>query len=421
MFVDQVKFSIKAGNGGNGIVSFRREKFVEFGGPYGGSGGRGGNVVFEVDESLNTLLDYSYNKKYEADNGENGKTKIQNGKNAKDLILKVPPGTVIYDQDTNDLLADLTNHQEQFIAAYGGRGGRGNHALAKAGKQSLEICENGEPGDEKNLRLELKVLADVGFVGLPSVGKSTLISMMSRVKPKIAAYEFTTLTPNLGVCKPNQLKSFVIADLPGLIKGASLGKGLGHQFLRHIERTKIIAHIVDMSRENPIKDFETINEELKSFNENLLKKKMIVIANKMDQKISEENLKNFKNNYDIEVIPISAIQNSGIEELKDRLSQLVEETNDTVSLVKTKKMKKIYRFVDVDSYDIEYDEEEKTYYVTGPKIEKLIKMTNFSTHDNVIRFINQIKAIGIYAELEERGIKEGDVVNICGYEFEYID
>ena len=285
MFTDEVIVELYAGDGGNGCMAFRREKFVPMGGPFGGNGGRGSNIIFKVDEGLNTLVDLRYNRIIRGKKGTNGEGKAKNGKNAEDLIIKVPIGTVITDVETNLIIADLTKKDDEAIIAYGGRGGRGNIAFATRTNPAPSFAENGEPGEYKKVKVELKLLADVGLVGLPSVGKSTIISKISASKPKIAAYHFTTLTPNLGVVRVSDSKSFVVADLPGLIKGASLGEGLGDKFLKHIERTRIIAHVIDMSGfegRNPYEDYLLINKELEDFNKSLLLKPQIIIANKMD-------------------------------------------------------------------------------------------------------------------------------------------
>ena len=420
MFIDSVKINVQAGNGGNGIIAFRREKFVELGGPFGGSGGKGGNIILKVDSGLNTLLDFNYNKKYIAPNGENGKNKAQNGHDAQDLILKVPPGTVVYNAETDEFICDLVHNEQEHILVKGGRGGRGNYALAKAGRHSLEICENGEPGESLSVRLELKLLADVGLVGLPSVGKSTLISVLSKVKPKIAAYHFTTLTPNLGVCKTNDNRSFVIADLPGLIEGASLGKGLGIQFLKHIQRTQVIAHIIDMSPDqDPISNYQTIVSELEAYDPKLMQKKQLIVANKMDIEGSIDNLTKFKAEYpDLEIMEISALTKEGLEMLKLRLADLLEASRDTKPIEARKVSKRIYRFEDITDYEIERIDDH-TFRITGDKIKRLVKMTNFNTLDNIRRFSNQLKAMGLYEELEKHGIQNGDYVQIYDYELEY--
>ena len=421
MFIDQVGIEIKAGDGGRGIVAFRREAMVEMGGPFGGSGGRGGNVTLIVDEGLRTLLDFSYNKKYKAQDGRNGMSKGKTGAYGNDLVLRVPPGTVVYNDDTNEFLGDLVYHEDELVIVKGGRGGRGNVALAKAGKHQLEICENGEPGDTKNIRLELKLLADVGLVGLPSVGKSTLISVISKVKPKIAAYHFTTIVPNLGVVKVDNEKSFVVADLPGLIEGASQGKGLGHQFLRHVERTKLILHILDMGAveyRDPIEDYEKINKELESYKLNLLKKPQIVVANKMDVPEAYENLIRFKEKFpDIEVIEVSAVTNTGLEPLKHIVSEKLENILSTY-VAADEAISKTYKFVDEKLFHI-FRDAYGQINVDGPAIVKLVAMTNFGTLDNTRRFGMQLKSLGVYEQLREFGIEDGEHVRVQGFEFQY--
>ena len=310
MFVDEVIVTLEAGNGGNGCMAFRREKCVPMGGPFGGNGGKGSDIIFKVDEGLNTLLDLRYKKVIKGNKGENGLGKGMHGSNAKDVVIYVPEGTIITDVDTNLVIADLTKKDDEVIAAYGGRGGRGNIAFATKANPAPSFAENGEPGEIRKVKLELKLLADVGLVGLPSVGKSTFISKISAAKPKIAAYHFTTLSPNLGMVRVDENRSFVVADLPGLIEGASLGEGLGIKFLKHIERTRVIAHIIDMGGtegRDPINDYKIIRKELENFNKSIIEKPEIIIANKMDMPSSLENLEKFKKEINKEIIPISAI------------------------------------------------------------------------------------------------------------------
>jgi len=422
MFVDEVTLKIEAGTGGNGCNGFRREKGVPFGGPAGGNGGRGANIIFEVDEGLRTLLDLRYNKLIKGKRGDHGLGKSKHGRSAKDTILKVPPGTVVKDADTGYIVADLTNHGEQVIVAHGGRGGRGNKAFATNANPAPNFAENGEPGEIKNLSVELKLLADVGLVGLPSVGKSTLLSIISASKPKIAAYHFTTLTPNLGVVKTKDNRSYVVADLPGLIKGASLGDGLGDQFLRHIERTKIIAHIIDMGASegrDPIEDYKIINKELKDFNPAILDKLQTVIANKMDLPEAEANLKKFKKAYpDVEVLPISAIKKEGIDPVIIRLADLLDEIPKT-DLYEEEQFESymLYKFEEKQPFIIE--QEDDTWIITGDEIEKLFKMTQFSTIEGQLRFAKKLSQYGINAKLDELGAKLGDTVKILDFEFEY--
>lgn len=421
MFIDQVRIKVKGGDGGDGITAFRREKYVALGGPAGGSGGNGGNLIFEVDEGLRTLLDFSYNKKYSAPDGEKGRSKSQHGKDAEDLILKVPPGTSIYNDEDDTLICDLTHNKQQHIVSRGGRGGRGNVELARAGRAALEIRENGEPAKEMNVRLELKLISDVGLVGMPSVGKSTIISVVSKAKPKIAAYHFTTLTPKLGVTKTTDGRSFVVADLPGLIEGAAQGKGLGHQFLRHIERTKVILHVLDMGAfegRDPIEDFETINEELYAYNYDLEQKKQLVVANKMDLPMAQENLAKFKEKYpEMEVVEVSALTKSGLELLLIKTADLL----DSATEVETKKEHvKVYKFTPEEDFRISRDDD-GTFVVSGERIEKLFAMTDFSTYDNVRRFANQLRKMGVDDALRKAGIEPGEIVRIDDFEFEFND
>ncbi|HBQ76457.1 MAG TPA: GTPase ObgE, partial [Exiguobacterium sp.] len=319
MFVDQVNIYVKAGDGGRGQVAFRREKYVPDGGPAGGDGGHGAHVVLEVDEGLRTLMDFRYKRHFKAVQGENGMSKGMHGRKAEHLIVKVPPGTVVYDDDTNAVIADLVHHGQQAIVAKGGRGGRGNTRFATPANPAPEHAENGEPGEEKYLKLELKMLADVGLVGFPSVGKSTMLSVVSAARPKIGAYHFTTITPNIGVVETEDSRSFVMADLPGLIEGASEGVGLGHQFLRHVERTKVIVHVIDMSGmegRDPIEDYNIINKELADYNLRLTERPQVVVANKMDMPDAAEHLEAFKEAFpELEVFEISAATRQGLRDL----------------------------------------------------------------------------------------------------------
>ena len=331
MFVDEVVISAQAGNGGDGCSSFRREKYVPMGGPDGGNGGKGGNIVFLGDKSLKTLVDFKYKKTIKAKKGENGKGSNRYGAQSDDIILRVPLGTTIIDNDTGKILADITEDNQKFIACKGGRGGRGNKAFATKNNTAPTFSEKGEPGEKNNLKLSLSLIADIGLIGMPSVGKSTILSLLSAAKPKIASYHFTTLSPNLGVVNIGKDKSFVMADLPGLIEGASKGLGLGDKFLKHASRTKILAHVLDMGSNDPISDYEVICNEIKNYNEKMMEKQMIVIANKMDLPEAEDNLKKFKKKYkDLTIVPISAVLVKGldvlVEKLFDILSNIKEET-----------------------------------------------------------------------------------------------
>lgn len=423
MFIDEVIIELNAGRGGNGCMAFRREKYVEMGGPFGGNGGHGGNIIFEVDEGLNTLIDLRYKKIYKAKQGEHGEGKGCNGKNAEDLIIKVPLGTVITDTDTNLVIGDLTKKGDRVIAAYGGRGGRGNMAFATRSNPAPAFCENGEPGEEKKVKVELKLLADVGLVGLPSVGKSTFISKISAAKPKIAAYHFTTLTPNLGVVKTKDNRSFVVADLPGLIEGASLGEGLGDKFLKHIERTRVIAHIIDMSAfegRNPVDDYNIINKELEDFNKKIMDKPQIVIANKMDIENSKKNLEEFKRQVNCKVYPISAMTGEGIDEVLVVLADMLDKI-EKQPLYEEEKFEShvLYKFKSEQPFRIYKDGD--TFVVAGDEIEKILKMTWFASDEAFARFSKKLRKLGIDDKLKEMGIEQGDTVRILDYEFEYRD
>ena len=423
MFLDEVTVQLIAGSGGNGCMAYRREKYIEMGGPYGGNGGRGSNIIFKADEGLNTLIDLRYRRVIKGDKGENGLGKGMTGASAKDVIVKVPVGTVITDQESGLIIGDLTKNGEEIIVATGGRGGRGNMALATRSNLCPSYAENGEPGEERKVKVELKLLADVGLVGLPSVGKSTFISDVSAAKPKIAAYHFTTLSPNLGVVKTKDNRSFVIADLPGLIEGASLGEGLGDEFLKHIERTRIVAHIIDMGAtegRDPYEDYKVINNELANFKTNLLTKKQIVIANKMDIPGAEENLKKFKEKVDVEVYPISAATKEGIDQVLYRMADLLDEIKSE-PLYDEEKFEShiLYKFEEEKPFEI--TREGDTWVISGDKVEKILKMTKFQTDESILRFANKLRKLGIDDKLRELGAQDGDNVRILDLEFEYKD
>ncbi|WP_243386181.1 GTPase ObgE [Bacillus kexueae] len=429
MFVDQVKIYVKGGDGGNGMVAFRREKYVPKGGPAGGDGGKGADVVFEVDEGLRTLMDFRYQRHFKAPRGENGMSKNQHGKNATPLVVKVPPGTVVMDEDTQEVIADLTEHGQRAVIAKGGRGGRGNTRFATPANPAPELCEKGEPGEERNVILELKLLADVGLVGFPSVGKSTLLSVVSSAKPKIAAYHFTTIVPNLGMVETDDGRSFVMADLPGLIQGAHEGVGLGHQFLRHIERTRVIVHVVDMSGMegcDPYEDYVTINDELKQYNLRLTERPQIVVANKMDMPEAEENLQQFKEKVgdDIKIIPISAFTRQGIRDLLFEVADLLEETPE-FPLYEVEEEPSVHRVVykfekEDDGFTITRDSD-GAFVLSGKRIEKLFKMTDFTRDETVRRFARQLRGMGVDDALREKGAQDGDIVRILEFEFEFIE
>lgn len=421
MFIDETNIKVIAGNGGDGCTAFRREKYIEMGGPYGGNGGKGSDIIFKVDTGLHTLIDLRYMKTIKGKKGENGSGKNMDGKSAEDIIIKVPQGTVITDYDTNLIIADLKDKDSFVVVAKGGRGGRGNTAFKTLANPAPNFSENGEPGEEKILKVELKLLADVGLVGLPSVGKSTFLSKVTKATPKIADYHFTTLSPNLGVVKTIDNRSFVIADLPGLIEGASEGVGLGDKFLRHIERTKVIAHIIDMSGiegRDPYEDYLVINKELEKFSPKLLQKPMIIIANKMDMESAKENLKEFQKKVDKEIYPISALTNDNLNPVLIKLADLVDKEPNTPLYDEENYLSHVlYKFENEKPFTIE---KENDYYVIhGKQVEKMFKMTNFQSDEGIERFIRQLRKLGIDEELEKMNIEDGSIVKILDYEFEY--
>ncbi len=429
MFVDQVKIYVKAGNGGDGMVAFRREKFVPNGGPAGGDGGKGADVVFVVDEGLRTLVDFRFKRIFKAEHGEHGMSKSMHGRGAEDLVVKVPQGTIVKDIDTGEIIADLVAHGQRAVIAKAGRGGRGNKRFATPANPAPELSENGEPGQERNVQLELKVLADVGLVGFPSVGKSTLLSVVSAARPKIAAYHFTTIVPNLGMVDAGDGRSFVMADLPGLIEGASQGVGLGHQFLRHIERTRVIVHVIDMSGSEgrvPYEDYMAINNELEQYNLRLMERPQIIVANKMDMPDAEENLNEFKTKIaeDIPVFPISAVTKTGLRELLLAIANKLETTPEfplNEILEQEDEDTVLYKYV-AEEPDFEISREpDGTFVLSGAKIERLFTMTNFERDASISRFARQLRAMGVDEALRKRGAKDGDIVRLLDYEFEFMD
>ena len=431
MFVDKAKIYVKGGDGGDGLVAFRREKYVPDGGPAGGDGGRGGDVIFRVDEGLRTLLDFRYQRHFKANKGVKGRNKSQHGANAEHMVVRIPPGTVLIDDDTGEVIADMTRHGQQVVVARGGRGGRGNTRFATAANTAPELAENGEEGQERYIVMELKVMADVGLVGFPSVGKSTLLSVVSAAQPKIGAYHFTTITPNLGVVDVGDGRSFVMADLPGLIEGASEGVGLGHEFLRHVERTRIIIHVVDMSGSegrDPFEDWVMINDELKQYNANLIDRPQIVAANKMDMPEAEANLISFRERVaevrpNLEIMPISSLTRQGVQELLYRavdildsipVAPVVEEVAETTE-------RKVYKLEaeEDDSFTITRDNE--AFVVNSPRIERMLKRMQLSTHDAILKLARTLRHMGVDAELRKRGAVEGTIVRIGEFEFEFVE
>ena len=420
MFVDEVIVEVIAGSGGDGCMAFRREKYIAMGGPFGGNGGKGADVIFKADEGLRTLIDLRYQKKIKGEVGTNGQGKNKNGKNANDMIVRVPVGTTVKDAETDVIIGDLVKNNQEIIVAYGGRGGRGNVTLATKSNPCPSYCERGEPGEARKIKVELRMLADVGLVGLPSVGKSTILSKITNANPKIASYHFTTLSPNLGVVSTDDY-SYTVADLPGLIEGASTGIGLGHKFLKHIERTKIIAHIIDMSGiegRNPYDDYLTIRRELEEFSPKLLNKPEVIIANKMDIDGAGKNLEEFKKKITLPIYEISAINNDGLDKVVRALEELVKTTESEVLFEPAMQESYVlYKFKKEQPFTIVKDN--NVYVIKGDAVEKLFKMTNFNTEEALLRFSQKLRRMGVDDELERLGIEEGDIVRILDLEFEY--
>lgn len=421
-FIDRVKIYVQAGTGGNGTVAFRREAHVPKGGPSGGDGGRGGSVIFVATNSLSTLLDLRYYREYKAQNGEKGHAKKMHGADADDLVIRVPVGTCVYDDDTGNIIADLTKDGQRAVIAKGGRGGRGNARFASSRNPAPKICENGEPGEKFNLRVELKLLADVGLVGFPSVGKSTLLSVVSKARPQIADYHFTTIVPNLGVVQVKDGRSFVMADLPGLIEGASQGKGLGHQFLRHIERCRVIVHIIDMSGSegrDPYEDYVTINKELGEYEYRLLERPQIIVANKMDGDEAEENLKKFQKKLgDQKVFPIIAPIHEGIDAVLYAVADALETAPDFFNQEEEQESV-LYTYKEEEKPFTIHNKGNGVWEVTGKKVERLVQMASFTTDDGFQRFALQIRNMGIDDALREAGCEDGDTVRLYDFEFEF--
>ncbi len=424
MFTDYVKIIAKAGKGGDGAVSFRREKYVAAGGPDGGDGGRGGNIYFEVDPDANTLIDFRYQKKFKAEDGKNGEGANRYGKSGEDLVIKVPIGTVVKDSESGKVLADLSQKGQKELILAGGRGGKGNSHFATSTRQAPRFSQEGEKGEEKELVLELKLLADVGLIGFPNVGKSTLLSVVTDATPKIADYHFTTLEPNLGVVKGEYGDSFVIADIPGIIEGASEGIGLGIQFLRHIERTRLLLHVIDVSGSegrNPVKDFEIINEELKKYSEKLSKRKQIIVANKIDSmqdKSLYEELEKLAKEKNLEIYQISAVTKQGINELIARVSEVLKQLPKE-ELIEVEEKKKVYTMQLQE--DVIVKKENGMYIVSGSTIEKLMRTVNLEDNESLHYFHRRLNELGVNEKLRQLGIQDGDYVQISDYELEWQD
>ena len=426
MFADRAKIYVRSGKGGDGHVSFRREKYVPNGGPDGGDGGTGGSVIFEVDEGMNTLSDYRHVRKYCAEHGENGGKRNCTGKNGKDIILKVPEGTVIKEAESGKVIADMSGKNKRYVLLTGGKGGNGNQHYATSTMQAPKYAQPGQPAKELDLLLELKVIADVGLVGFPNVGKSTFLSRVSNAQPKIANYHFTTLNPNLGVVDLDGAKGFVVADIPGLIEGASEGIGLGHEFLRHVERTKVMIHVVDAAGtegRDPIEDIHAINKELALYSEDLAKRPQVIAANKMDALYTDrdellERLEKEFGPMGYKIFPISAVSGEGVRELLYHVRHMLDDINEEPTIFEQEYDPEILAVGD-DPYTVEYDEENEEYVVEGPKIEKMLGYTNLESEKGFVFFQKFLKETGILDELEKLGIQEGDTVRMYGLVFQY--
>ena len=423
MFTDYVKILIKSGDGGDGAVTFRREKYVAAGGPDGGDGGNGGNIYFKVDANSNTLIDFRYNKKYKAQNGENGSGNNCYGKKGEDLYINVPIGTIIKDAATGKIVADLSQKGQVELILKGGRGGKGNSHFATATRQVPRFAQGGEKGEEKEIILELKLLADVGLLGFPNVGKSTFLSVVTSAKPKIANYHFTTINPNLGVVKTKNGESFVLADIPGIIEGASEGIGLGIQFLRHVERTRLLLHVIDVSGtegRDPVQDFYTINEELKKYSEKLAKRKQIIVANKIDIMQDENNLKKLEQLADkeeIELFKISAVTGQGIDNLINRVAQILKELPKEDLTEGEEKI--VYTLEDKEEFTVTKQKEK--FIVEGKAVYRIMSRVNMDDNESIYYFHKCLENTGINAKLKEMGIKQGNIVKMLDWEFEWYE
>jgi GTP-binding protein len=426
MFIDHAKIYIKAGNGGNGAVSFRREKYVANGGPDGGDGGKGGDVIFKATNNMSTLADFRYKKKYSAANGMDGSSSNKSGKSGDDLIIMVPMGTIIYNDDNGDIIADLVKNNDEIVVATGGRGGSGNQHFATSTRQVPGFAKAGIKGEERNLRIELKLLAEVGLLGYPNVGKSSFLARVTTAKPKIANYHFTTIIPNLGIVSTGNEKSYVIADIPGLIEGANENVGLGHEFLRHVERTKVLVHFVDVSGSegrNPAHDFDIINKELFIHDEKMKNKPQIIAANKIDIMQDENILSDFileMKKRDIKVYPVSAITGDGIDELMYRISEVLDEVKDEKPET-VERSYKVYKTERINEKEFEVVCEDDIYYVNGPMIDRLMPSINIDDSDSLGYFQKILRNKGIIKELRTMGVAEGDTVVVGSFEFEFIE
>lgn len=424
MFYDRTKIYVKGGDGGNGIVAFRREKYVPEGGPCGGDGGKGGSVIFIADEGLRTLIDFKYKRHYRADRGQHGQGKNMHGKNGEDLVLRIPVGTVIKDPETEQIIGDFVTHGQKAVVARGGRGGRGNTRFVSAKNRVPTLAENGEPGQELWLLLELKLLADVGLVGFPNVGKSSIVAQVSAARPKIADYPFTTLVPNLGVVRIDEEGSFVLADVPGLIEGAHTGAGLGHHFLRHLERTKVLIHVLDMSEQperTPWDDFTVINNELKKYREFFAERPQIVAANKMDLPGGKERLEELKRRLDgrYEIFAVSAATGEGLTELMRHAYRLVCQAEQEVPEPVEQEIRRV-QYSPPEKFVIHL-EEDGVFVVSGAEVERHVAMTDFDNEAAVKRLQRIFKVMGLDQALREKGVKAGDIIRIKNLEFDFVD
>lgn len=423
MFVDIAKISVKAGKGGNGSVAFRREKYEPMGGPAGGDGGDGGSIILVADEGLRTLMDFRYKRHYSAENGEDGRGKKQYGSDGKDMYLKVPTGTLVKDEETGIVLADLKENGQQYVCARGGRGGKGNVKFKNSIRRTPRFAEPGTKGEAREIILELKLIADVGLVGFPNVGKSTILASVTSAKPKIANYHFTTLKPNLGVVSIGEGQSYVLADIPGLIEGASEGAGLGLEFLRHVERTKLILHVIDASGQedrDPVDDFYKINEELKKYSEKLTGKEQIIILNKTDLPQAQENIDRIKKELgDHEIIEVSAATGANLDYLKKRAYERLLEIEDEVEFVDEVEVERFFDRKERDTIVI--SKEDGCYLAEGEFLERLVGSTNFDDFESFSNFQKVLMDKGVIDRLREAGAKEGDLVSVCGVEFDFVD
>ena len=424
MFVDIAKISVKAGKGGNGSVAFRREKYIPMGGPAGGDGGDGGSIILVADEGLRTLMDFRYKRHYQAENGEDGRGKKQYGSDGKNLYLRVPIGTLVKDEETGIVLADLKTHGRQYVAAKGGHGGKGNVKFKNSIRRTPRFAEPGTKGDERDIILELKLIADVGLIGFPNVGKSTILASVTSAKPKIANYHFTTLKPNLGVVSIGEGHSYVMADIPGLIEGASEGAGLGLDFLRHVERTKLLLHVIDASGQegrDPVEDFYKINDELKQYSDKLSEKEQIIVLNKLDLPDASDNVERIKKEFSdkFEIIEVSAATGNNLNLLKKRAYERLLQIEEEIEFVDEEVVESFFDKKERDT--IVVAKEEDYYLAEGDFLERLVASTNFDDFESFSNFQKVLVDKGVIEKLRELGAKEGDLISVCGVEFDFVD